>query len=310
LHVSLWLFLALSCYYCSTITLFGVESYNTKSTCIIPADKDHFSYWRNHKLQVIGIVYDPNDDCGYWVNISSYIRNNISTINDGPYRINYSKTPINKFDKDGFRDFFLPIFIGKPIIIDYERSVEFANSQDQTVHYVGIRSLFYGYRNEERAWDVLENILKERPTENTDKYLAHIFAHIIGHGDIWWNEYNTIDENIKSVLRRRYRNADQELIIPLLRMVEDNNFERGSIGQDVYAIIDLLVSNGSMKLLKIINNKNIELSTRVNGLYIYCLIEQENAENQLEKICELDKELSEWASHYLNYLKKEGFFYI
>jgi hypothetical protein len=27
LHVSLWLFLALSCYYCSTITLFGVESY-------------------------------------------------------------------------------------------------------------------------------------------------------------------------------------------------------------------------------------------------------------------------------------------
>lgn len=160
------------------------------------------------------------------------------------------------------------------------------------------------------AWDNLEAILRERPADKTNNFLAHIFAHIPGHGDIFWTQYNTIDESMRSVLRERYKDSDQELIIPLLQLIEEYNFERGSIGQGVFAIIDNVISNSSMKLLKIIKDKSIELDARINALFIYCLMEQENAENQLEEICDQDRELAEWASNLLIYLKQEGFFYI
>ena len=35
------------------------KTYNSKSSCSIPADEDHFKYWCSHKLPVIDIMEGP-----------------------------------------------------------------------------------------------------------------------------------------------------------------------------------------------------------------------------------------------------------
>jgi len=294
---------------CLLVQIKSGKSYNSKNSCTIPASADHFNYWQSHKLPVIGIVYDPNDNCAYWMNISSFLKRNPLVAKDGPYQASFPKQPINQFDHEGFRDFFLPIFLGKSILLDFDRSVEFALSDDFTMHSVGIKSLFYGFRNEERTWDTFESIIKERPADSTTGYLAYIFAHVPGHGDIFWHENSIIDDEIRKKLKERFKHYDREILVPLIRLVDENGFERASVGQSVYAIIDLSVSNSSVKLSAIIKDKTIDSETRISALLLYCFIEQENAESLLIEVYNQDKELKEWAGNLLDDLKKEGFFY-
>lgn len=286
------------------------NSYNSINSCKIPASADHFNYWKNHKLPVIGIVYDPAEECGYWINISSFLNRNPLIIKSGPFTIKFSKLPINKFDNKGFIDFFLPIFLNRPIILDFDRSVEFAKSDDFDMHLVGIKSLFYGFRNEEKTWDIFESILKERPSNLTTGCLAYIFAHVPGHGDIYWHNESNLSCEIESILKERFKKYDKDILVPLIRLVDENGFARGSAGQSIYAIIDLSVSNSGNKLTEIIKDKTIETKTRIDALSLYCLIEQEKAEGLLMETYSCDTELKKWAGNSLKVLKKEGFFYI
>ncbi|MDP3283838.1 MAG: DUF4365 domain-containing protein [Desulfobacterales bacterium] len=294
---------------CFLVQIKSGKSYNTKNSCAIPASVDHFNYWRSHKLPVIGIVFDPDEQCAFWMNISSFLKRNPLVVYNVPYNLTFPKRTINRFNNDGFVEFFLPIFLEKSIILDYDRSVEFAMSPDFDMHSIGVQSLFYGYRNELSTWDIFEKILKERSPESTTGYLAYIFAHVPGHGDIYWHKNSILNETIEKSLKERFRHYDKDILVPLIRLVDENGFGRASIGQNVYAIIDLSVSDSGLKLLSITNDTDLEIQTQKDALLLYCLVEQEKSEAVLKEIAQRDSELKSWAEELLNHLKKEGFFY-
>lgn len=243
------------------------------------------------------------------MNISSFLKRNPLVVNNGPYNITFPKRTINRFDNAGFDEFFLPIFLGKSIILDYERSVEFAMSPDFDMHSIGLKSLFYGYRNELKTWEIFEKILKERPSESTTGYLAYIFGHVPGYGDIDWHKHSILNDHIEKLLKERFKHYDKEFLVPLIRLVDENGYGRASVGQNVYAIIDLSVSDSRRKLLSIINDPDLEIQTQKNALLLYCLIEQEKSEKALKEISNRDSALKSWAGELLSHLKKEGFFY-
>jgi hypothetical protein len=275
---------------CLLIQIKSGKSYNSKNSCNIPASADHFTYWKSHKLPVIGVVYDPSEECAYWTNISAFLSRNPLIVKSGPYTINFRKLPINKFDDEGYLDFFLPIFLGQSIILDFDRSVEFAMSDDFDMHFVGVKSLFYGYRNNEATWDIFETILKERPAEKTTGYLAYLFAHVPGHGDIFWHKNNVLNPEIQSSLKQRFKEYDKDILVPIIRLVDENGFERGSVGQSVYALIDLSVSDNAGKLSAIINDNELESKVRIDALFLYCFIEQEKAEVLLLNLSEQEND--------------------
>ena len=109
----------------------------------------------------------------------------------------------------------------------------------------------------------------------------------------------------------RVKNYDKDILVPLIRLVDENGFVRGSVGQSVYALIDLSVSDNASKLSAIINDHALESKVRIDSLLLYCFIEQEKAERLLVTLCEqeTDEELRGWAKNLLKDLKKEGFFY-
>lgn len=52
----------------------GLWYYNSKKDeCKIPVTK-HAEYWRNYEIPVFGIVYVPQKEHGYWVDIKQYLK--------------------------------------------------------------------------------------------------------------------------------------------------------------------------------------------------------------------------------------------
>ena len=101
------------------------------------------------------------------------------------------------------------------------------------MHSIGVSSLFYGFRNDEGTWALFEELLRNGPPEQTTGYLAYIFAHVPGHGDIFCHEGNTLHKELGESLRKRFSDYDRDLLLPLIRLIDDEGFGRGNVGQSV-----------------------------------------------------------------------------
>ncbi len=131
------------------------DSYVQNGICKMPATRGHFELWSKSPFPIVGFVYDPGENMAYWTNITSTLKSDRGLIQEGPYTIRFQKKEINRFDESGFFDFFLPQFLNKPIVLDFERSRLFAQNQDSELHRIGVRSLLYGHREQQAAGEVV-----------------------------------------------------------------------------------------------------------------------------------------------------------
>lgn len=177
------------------------------------------------------------------------------------------------------------------------------------MHSIGVKSLFYGFCKELSTWEVLEELLYTRIPENTTGFIPYALAHVPWHGDIIGTKETTLDFGLRKLLKERMASYDNEIILALIRLIDDNGFERGSVGQSVYAIVDLVIENAPLKLISIIDDEKVESITRRRALGLYCLITQENSREKLRSIKGSDQELIEYAGILLKHLETEGFFY-
>ena len=88
-----------------------------------------------------------------------------------------------------------------------------------------------------------------------------------------------------------------------------NGFGRGTVGQSVYAILDLAVSDSSAKLRAVLEDEALESEVRRSALSLYCLVEQGNAEDLLKRRANCSDELADAAAELLDHLQSAGFFY-
>jgi len=286
------------------------KSYCSKTECKIPASKNHFEYWRDHSLPVIGIVYDPDEKIAYWYNIKHFLKANPKCVKEGPYTITFAKNEINKITKSDFLDFFLPIFLKKPIQLENERATRFACDADFDLHSIGIHALMRQYRNNPETWDLFINILKSRPIEEIDRYLIYFIAHIPGHPDIFWHKENILDEDLRKDLKNKIKQLGRDNIIRLfLLMNDDDCFERGSLGQSVEAIISLI--DDKMDILSsIASDMTLEPRVRDNAVMLFAYYGQEDVLEELKEIASVDTGPDRWAPQLVEQLKKEGYVYL
>ena len=58
------------------------------------------------------------------------------------------------------------------------------------------------------------------------------------HPDVFWSKDNWIPDSTSRALRQRVRWTEAD-VVELLAEVDDNGFQRGTIGQSVYHVLDL-----------------------------------------------------------------------
>lgn len=244
---------------CVGVQVKSGDSYqNEKHThAIIKSDKEHFKYWSNHTLPIAGIVYIPKDKKAYWIDITAYLTNNAHLIESGPYNIWIDKSSC--FDKDSFGLFF-KTFLGYQESFNKEWNLArglkgIVDFKPKNERIDSIKSIFYFHRDCKESWYYLIHLFRIENDKSIQSILIYIMRHLISHGDIYWHKNNIIDQEIRkygrSVIKNSFR---QNEIYKLLSHIGENGISRGSVGQDIYPIIDL-ISNKHEILKAIILHK-------------------------------------------------------
>ena len=281
-------------------------SYCTESACKIPASREHFNYWLNHSLAVIGFVYDPDKKIGYWIDISNTLKHDRKRVDIGPYTIAFDKREINEFDTDAFQTFFLPYFLNKPINLSFERSVDFANSEYPDMHKVGLSSLLNNFRQLNKIWDLFFDLFMDRPLESISGYLVYILSLIPGHPDIYWHAGNTLEESQRLSLEDKIKQMRPEFFKRLLYFVDENGFYRGSLGQCVEAIIS--ITPQKISFLKTISEDNSnDIKIRKSALMLYSWYAQKDSISTLKDQAKNDSEISEFAQYLKSAFDDNGY---
>lgn len=248
------------------------KSYCYKSFCVLPADEKHIQYWLAHSLQVIGIVYSPEEKYAYWQAIESLLEDADSK-KSGSYRLRIKKEDLRRLDPDTFREILMPIFLKKPILLPYDKSIDWARSDDSNKSFIGIKSLFIQFKNDLTAWDEIWSLLFSRPVEKLSGYYIYVLSLVPGHPDIFVTPENTISQDTKVELLKRINVLSQREVIKLLQFVDENGIRRGAIGQGVEAIIRQVKFKEKI-LEEIILDQTLEEYVREIALYLLAYYQQ------------------------------------
>jgi hypothetical protein len=229
---------------CIGVQIKSGDSYQDKNAAyvIIKADKAHFEYWKNHSLPIVGIVYIPSEKKAYWTDITAFLHDQPTLVEEGPYNIKIAKSSI--FDQDAFGVFFDNFSSYKE---PYRKEWNLAralkgivNFKPKSERFDAIKSLFYFHRDCKESWYYIIQLFRREVDTDVQHLLIFTMRHLINHGDIYWHKNNSIPEEIRSYGRAEIEATfGQAEIYKLLTHIDENGVSRGTIGQDIYPATSL-----------------------------------------------------------------------
>lgn len=207
------------------------------------ADRDHFQYWNSHTLPVVGIVFAPDANRAFWIDISAYLRANPDVVNDGPFTIQVpGSQELSDQTFAAFREYFLQYRLQYSSLVNLGVALDsFADRGNIERCYDGLHALFSFHRQQIVAWYYLVSCLSNYRGHRALTALVVRLCHAPGHGDIYWHKGNLVDEKVrKAVVSFMRERLDRRDAITLLTAIDEHGIARGTIGQCVHAIVDTM----------------------------------------------------------------------
>jgi len=293
---------------CIAVQIKSGSSYCTPTACRIPYTEKQATYWLHHSLRVLGIVYDPDEGACYWVDLVAQTRRQPQ----GGTAL-FAKSDFRRFDSVNFAEFVMPLLLGKTFQraegrrrISLQRATEFARSSEAEAHSLGLRSLLYDHYRSAEAWRSFHELLLERPTGQLDPFIAYALAHIPWHGDI---AGPAIPQPLRGKVALEMSAWGRRELLALLHLLDESEagIERGTVGQSIYAIIDLSIGDSQQKLADVVFDNGITPSLRDAALFLLCFVAQDAVAPTLERAL-ADPALAKRAEQMIAHLKAFGFF--
>lgn len=230
--------------------------------CKIPIG-DHRDYWSNHSLPVYGIVYIPEFDSAYWINIKNYLKANPSdTV------ISFEPTLANIINKTTFITQFMPHLIGEVPNIDFDLAKKLFQSSNPDELYLGLYTLFKKFADRNEVWRLFVDYFKTHAISDIPEMLVYYLSVIPWHPDMLFYKDSHTPESREygKTLINHFKESDIEKLLDFVD--EENMISRGSLGQSVEAIISS-VPNFMIYLEDIIKDKSKEIKIREFAAIIY-----------------------------------------
>lgn len=227
---------------CVALQIKSGRSYRTASGgFVFHADQDHFEYWASHTLPVFAVIFDPETQQAAWTDITAHLRENPETLTAGPYSIHAHRT-LSAETFAGFREHCLGYRDQYSREPSFGRALEsFANRDDVERCLDGLRALFAFHRQQAATWYYLISTLSNYRGHPALRPLVARLTHLVGHMDIFWHSHNWIDPNVKKgavqLIQDRFDRRDA---LTLLSIIDDAGIDRGTMGQCVHALVDLI----------------------------------------------------------------------
>ncbi len=268
------------------------------NVCKIPIGT-HRDYWSNHSLPVYGVVYIPEYDSAYWINIKSYLSKNPSdTV------ISYEPTLVNIINKHTFSTQFIPHLTGETPQINYEFAKELFKSKNPDEAYLGLYTLFKKYADKNEVWYIFVDYFRANPVSEIPEQLVYYLSVIPWHPDmLFYKDSHTQESrNYGKTLIKNFNKTD---IIKLLHFIdEENMISRGSLGQSVEAIISS-IPNFLTYLEDIIRDKSFDIKLREFAAIIFAY---HTGEDSIKTLSIITPAESWYIQELISHLKEFGEF--
>ena len=213
------------------------RSYCDSQFCRIRATDAQLNFWTQHPLITLGVVYDPDAKCAWWVDLRQAARD--KRTKTGGATILFPKSAWNTFDEAGFRDVLLPILLGQPPRIDLDVALTWIASADADTHDLGARVLLARFRREPSSWSAIFQTFYERGS-NASFSVYRGLVRIMGHPDEGYYS-DEVPEKIRRSRRQEVARFGKSEVVALLGFVDDwTGFERGTPGYGLFAILPRL----------------------------------------------------------------------
>ncbi len=179
-------------------------SYKDNQGYKIPADKAHLNYWNQGLNLTIGIVYDPEIDKAFWVDITAYLKTNPHVLQQQYHSIRVKETA--EFSELLFLSFMHYCFAYKKEFASYEnyaRSLEwFAELNQPDICYEGLKSLYSNHRNKKATWFYIISNFGKIKEEGIRKNILGLLSNNVTNPDIFWPSGNVHDMPSKAMQKK------------------------------------------------------------------------------------------------------------
>lgn len=242
------------------------ESFYASKKCVIPID-NHRKYWESHPLPMFGIVYVPSLNCAYWVDIKKQLLKQGDSSS-----IKFEPTKANTFNKQDFERVFVPLILKEmPSNFSFDEALELFRSENYDESFLGLLVLFRTHTDKNLTWDEFVNCLRNRPINDIPNMLPYILAHIPWHQDIWGGR-DKITLEAREYAKKLFATFEKTDFVKLLQLIDDDGIARGTVGQNIEAIISSIQESINY-LVEIIEDPSqpLEIRERASLIYAYKL---------------------------------------
>ncbi|MFE9058788.1 DUF4365 domain-containing protein [Streptomyces mutabilis] len=228
------------------------SSFSRGATWGIPASSVDLYTWFESSIPIYGVVYDPTERRFHWMNLSSYVHEEM----DARYDHKNVGKPVAE-DRERFKGHFVPFPEGQTLDTDtWDRFTEEVRAylhrfgghalldlmaEDTSAQLTAVHDCFALGRGDARALLLVRHTI----TQLSDRALlaaVHALSHCASHPDIAWSEKNWIPQDVRNRVKDSFNWSPDE-ILHMIREVElaaSEGFpawERGGYGQSVIALL-------------------------------------------------------------------------
>ncbi len=168
------------------------KSYKDSKGYKISSDKAHLEYWNRSLYHTVGIVYDPDIKRAFWVDISSYLKDNIHVLNQKYHTIRID--PSWEFSENSFADFISYFSIHRKEYVTYEnfgRSLDlFSNFMEPEICYEGLKSIYTNHRDKEASWFYIISTFGKISNEGIQRNILGLISNYANNSYTFWNSKN------------------------------------------------------------------------------------------------------------------------
>lgn len=270
-----------------------------KTICSIPI-VDHYEYWKNHSLEVFGIVCDISKKTAYWVSISDYLAEQSNNTSANPVRsIKYSAMKLNELTSETFATIFKMRAYKQLPTITCNQALEFSYSSFFEEKKISIPILMEHYSDRPETWDRCLAMLE---IENNPAILSELVKYICyvpHHPDLWGDL--TYSPHTKEYAKSKMMTLSQNTIVKLLGVIDEWGIERGTIGHCVECIISTIPGIDDILLNIIFDNLNDEIR-----LHAFAILAYNNTTLAIQYKADIEKMLGEIAGLVFDLIDEFG----
>jgi hypothetical protein len=260
---------------------------------------NHRDYWSNHSLPVYGIVFIPEFESAYWINIKDYLKQNPTVT-----VISFEPTLVNIINQNTFITQFIPHLTGELPNLDYEFAKQLFLSPNSDEMYLGLHTLFKKHADKNEVWKLFVDFFQEHTIDGIPDPLVYYLSVIPWHPDmLFYNDTHTPkSREYGKTLIKKFTKED---VIKLLHFVdEETMISRGSLGQSVEAIVSI-IPNFSKYLEEIIADNEINIKIREVAAVIHAY---HNGKNSIEILKVIREDESWYIPELIKHLNEFEYF--